>query len=94
MKLLTSLGGYYPDGDIDGLRERLFEKYGILDHHLDAILELDLIRYYEEDYFPDEEELRSVWINNFPPETLGHFGLTELGEEFISELKKESNQSN
>jgi len=90
LNLLTSLGGYFPDGDIDGLREELFGKYGILEHNLEAVLELDLARYYEVDYVPDEEEMRSVWINNSPPQTLGHFELTELGEQFVSELRKES----
>jgi hypothetical protein len=90
LNLLTSLSGYFPDGDIDGLREKLFEKYGILEHHFEAVLELDLARYYEEDYFPDEEEMRSIWINDSPPQTLGHFELTELGEQFVSELKKEN----
>lgn len=90
LNLLTSLSGYFPEGDIDGLRERLFEKYGALEHHLEAVLDLDLVRYYEEDYFPDEEEMRSVWINDSPPQTLGHFELTELGEQFVSELKKEN----
>lgn len=90
LNLLTSLGGYFPDGDIDGLREELFEKYGILEYHLEAVLELDLVRYYEEDYFPDEEEMRSAWINDSPPQTMGHFERTELGEQFISELKRES----
>ena len=88
LNLLSSLSGYFPDGDIDGLREELFGKYGILEHHLDAIFELDLVRYYEEDYVPDEEEIRSVWINDAPPPKMGHFELTELGEQFISELKK------
>jgi hypothetical protein len=88
--LLASLSGYFPDGDLDGLREELFEKHGILEHHLEAVLELDLVRYNEDDYFPDEEEMRSVWINDSPPQTLGHFELTELGERFVSELRKES----
>jgi len=90
LTLLTSLSGHFPDGDIDGLREELFENNGILDHHLEAVLDLDLVRYYEEDYFPDKEEMRSVWINESPPQTMGHFELTELGERFVSELKKEN----
>jgi len=88
LSLLTSLSGYFPDGDIDGLREALFGNYGILEHHLEAVLELDLVRYYEDDYFPDEDEMKSVWINDSPPQTLGHFELTELGERFVIELKK------
>ena len=68
----------------------LTDLHRILEHHLEAILELDLVHYYEEDYFADEEEMRSVWINNSPPQTLGHFELTELGERFVSELKKEN----
>lgn len=91
LSLLTSLGGYFSDGEIDGLREKLFENYGILQHHLEAVLNLDLVRYYEEDYLPDEEEMRSVWITSSPPQTLAHFELTELGEQFVSELKKENN---
>jgi len=90
LSILTSLSGYFPNGDVDGLKEELFEKYGILDYHFEAVLELDLVRYYEEDYFPDEEEMRSAWINESPPKTLGHFELTELGERFVSELKKEN----
>ncbi len=85
--LLISLDEqYFPDGEIDGMRERLFEKYGILDYHIDAVLELDLIRYVEEEYFPDVDEMRLAWSRISPPKTMAHFKITELGQQFVDEI--------
>jgi hypothetical protein len=88
LSLLTSLENqYYPDGEIDGLREHLFEKYGIVDHQIDAVFELDLVRYYEEEYIPNEDEKRLIWSQFSPPETMDHFKLTKLGQQFINEIQ-------
>lgn len=91
LNLLSSLEGPgYPEGDIEGLRDSLFERYAILDHQIDALFDLDLVRYYEEDYVPDAQEMRDVWRDSYPPMTMGYFELTDLGHEFVDEIREDS----
>jgi hypothetical protein len=56
---------------------------------LQAVIELDLVRYEETDYAPDPEELRVAWDYN-PPQTVGWFTLTDLGEEFIKAIEEKA----
>jgi len=85
--VLSLLSGYHlPDGDADGLRDDLFEKFGAGDEQITAVLELDLARYQEVDYIPDAEELKIV--NHTLPDTIGWFELTDLGWKIIDEIKK------
>ena len=93
LNLLTSLDGqYFPDGDIEGLRESLFENYGIIDYQFNAVLELVLAHYFEEEYIPNAEEIRLVWNNFSPPQTMAHFKLTDLGKQFVDEIQQVSNE--
>ncbi len=86
LKLLTLIvDNYFPDGDIEGF----LEKYDFDLNHVNAAADLDLIRFYEKDYFPDKEELNSVWQSFSPPEKIGWFEITELGNKFILEIKKD-----
>lgn len=94
LNLLQSLDmQYFPDGDFDGLIERLFDNYGIIDHQIDAVFELDLVRYYEEEYIPDAEEMRWAWADFSPPKTLAHLELTEVGQQFVDEINNTNNNS-
>ena len=64
--------------DADGLREEIFETYGAWDEHLDAVLELDLVRCIDtEFYHPDYGGERGGWLE-----------LTDLGKQFIQEIEK------
>lgn len=85
--LLKLLNGYHViDDTVDGLYEDMWEKLGVDESQLQAIIELDLVRYEETDHAPDPEELRKVW-NYYPPQTVGWFTLTDLGEEFVKEIE-------
>lgn len=87
LNLLQSLEGIYlPDGEIDGLLEDLIENYGLTEIHIDAAIELDLVRYSEIEYFPTLEELRVLDFS--PPQFIGCFELTELGQKTIDEIRK------
>jgi uncharacterized protein (TIGR02391 family) len=84
LKLLN--GRHLPDGEADGLRDEVYEM-GLDDIHLDAILELDLVRYHEVEYTPSPEELREAWDKFPPPSTIGYFELTNLGYKVIEEIE-------
>ena len=86
-ELLKLLAGYHlPEGDADGLREELWEM-GMDDFQINAVLELDLVRYHEEEYVPTLDELMS---DGTPLSTIGWFELTELGEKVCDEIEKGS----
>jgi uncharacterized protein (TIGR02391 family) len=76
------------DGDADGLMEDLFEKFGAGDEQINAVIELDLVRYQEIDYIPDKEEKEAAWQNSSLPDTIGWFELTDLGEKVVEEIEK------
>lgn len=78
---------FLPDGIVDGLFEELLEKFGFGDRQLGALFELDLIRYFEDDYVPSTEERQEVWNRFSPPDTLAHFEITDLGWEFIKKIQ-------
>jgi hypothetical protein len=80
---------FLPDGDTDGLFEELFTSFGIIDRQLNALIDLDLVRYIEEDYFPSLEEMSEAW--KFPPpQTMAHFEITDLGKRFMDEIDQDS----
>ena len=88
LRLLNLLEGYQlPDGETDGLREKLWEM-GMVGFQLDAVLELDLVRYHETEYIPSPDELMYAWSSFSPPDTIGWLELTDLGVKFIEEIKK------
>ncbi|MDM3857792.1 MAG: TIGR02391 family protein [Aphanizomenon gracile PMC649.10] len=68
--------------DAEGLRESIFYNYGAGENHLDAVLELDLVRYIDT-HFHD--------LDGFEEEG-GWLELTDLGKKFIDEIKKKNNQ--
>ena len=79
--VLKTCNGYAVLGhDAEGLRETIFENYGALDHHLDAVLELDLVRYIITE-FEDYPEYGRY-------EEGGWLELSNLGKKFIEELEK------
>jgi hypothetical protein len=87
LRLLNLLEGYHLlDGAVDGLQEKLWEM-GMFRFQLDAVLELDLVRYHETECVPSPDELMYAW-NFSPPDTIGWFDLTDLGVKFIEEIKK------
>lgn len=87
--LLELLENYHLlDGETDGLMETLWEM-GCVELQLNAVLELDLIRYHESDYTPSVEEMKLLWDKFPPPDTIGSFELTDLGKQ----AQKEINQS-
>jgi hypothetical protein len=64
--------------DASGLRESIFMDYGAWDEHLDAVFELDLVRYTD-----------TKWVE--PPyveEEGGWLELSDLGKKFVEELKR------
>jgi uncharacterized protein (TIGR02391 family) len=72
-----------PGHDADGLRETIFEAYGAWDNHLDAVFELDLVRYIDTEFHhPDYGAEEGGWLE-----------LTELGRQFIAEIEKRQNKS-
>ncbi len=73
-----------PDGDAGSLWEM-----GISDEQISAVIDLDLVRYHEEDYIPTEAELE-ISRGMSLPDTIGQFRLTELGEKFLSETSDET----
>jgi len=86
--LLRLLDGYHViDDGVDGLYEDMWERLGVDELQLQAVIELDLVRYEETDYAPDPEELKIAWNNFDPPQTVGWFTLTDLGEKFIKEIE-------
>jgi len=82
-------GQYLPDGDTEGLIDELFEKFGIAERQLGALLDLKLVRYFEEEYCPTLEELRVAWQSDPPPDTMGHFEITDLGQQFIDVMDRQ-----
>jgi hypothetical protein len=58
---------------------------GMNDLQIDAVLELDLVRYHEEKYTPDLNELMAgiTSLN-----TIGWFKLTDLGERVRDEIEE------
>lgn len=77
--VLETCDGYTLLGhDADGLRVTIFEDYGAIDQHLDAVFELDLIRYIDTEIFhPDYGFEEGGWLE-----------LTDLGRQFIDEIQK------
>lgn len=72
-----------PGHDADGLRETIFEAYKAWDNHLDAVFELDLVRYIDTEFHhPDYGIEEGGWVE-----------LTELGRQFIEEIEKRQNKS-
>jgi uncharacterized protein (TIGR02391 family) len=89
LNLLLSLENQYiPYGEIDGLTEQLEDEYGLTEIHIHAAIDLDLVRYTETEYAPSLQELKVAWRDFPPPDVLGHFELTELGERVVEEIKK------
>ncbi len=80
---------YFPDGDASSLLENIWEK-GFSEIQLDAIFDLDLIRYKETPYEPSDIEWEHVWKDSYvsPPETMGYFVITDLGTQTIDEIEK------
>jgi len=72
-----------PRHDAERLRERIFAAYGAWDDHLDAVLELNLIRYIDTEF--DDPD--------YGIEEGGYLELTELGRQFIEEIEKRQNKS-
>mgnify|MGYP001229789752 FL=1 len=82
--LLNFISGYIAvNGDVGGLENELWEK-GLEWSQLDAVMELDLVRYHEEDYVPTMEELL---LPETTAQILGIFELTDLGWQFIENGK-------
>lgn len=77
--VLETCNGYaLLDHDATGLRENLFFRYGILEQQLDAIFELDLVRYIDTDFSISEFEIvEGGWLE-----------LTEVGKEFLDKINK------
>lgn len=79
---------YFPDGAIDGFVEEMSEEFGIGYDQIHAAIDLDLIRYQETEYVPDKVERDAVWREITPPDTMGWFEITALGNKVIQELKE------
>jgi hypothetical protein len=72
-----------PGHEADGLRETIFLNYGAVEQHLDAVFELDLVRYVNTDFYhPDYGYEEGGWLE-----------LTDLGKKFLEEIKKQKNNS-
>lgn len=67
-----------PDHDAGGLRELIFENYGAVSHHLDAVFELDLVQYIDTEFF----------YSDYDSVEGGYLELTDLGRQFIDEIQK------
>jgi uncharacterized protein (TIGR02391 family) len=76
--VLKTCDGYaLPGHDADRLRETIFETYGAWDNHLDAVFELDLVRYIDTDFYdPDYGIEEGGWLE-----------LTDLGRQIIEEIQ-------
>ena len=60
----------------------LFEYYGALDHNLDAVFELNLVRYIDTEFdVPDWGVEEGGWLE-----------LTDLGRQFIDEIQSGSDE--
>ena len=82
--VLKTCDGYATPGhDAEGLRDTIFLNYGALDHNLDAVFELDLVRYTDKEYFDPD----------YGVEEFGWLELTDLGKEFVEELLKRKAKS-
>jgi hypothetical protein len=81
--VLKTCDGYaLPGHDADGLREQIFEYYGALDHNLDAVFELNLVRYIDTEFdVPDWGVEEGGWLE-----------LTDLGRQFIDEIQSGSDE--
>lgn len=65
----------------DGLREALFMKCAAVEEHLDAVFDLELVRYIDTVFhMPDDD-----WYGT--SEEGGWIELTDLGNEFLSKLR-------
>jgi uncharacterized protein (TIGR02391 family) len=76
--LKTCKGYALLDHDASGLRDNLFSEYGISEQQLDAVFELDLVRYIDTEFSISEYEVvEGGWLE-----------LTEVGKEFLDEINK------
>lgn len=76
--VLRTCDGYaLPGHQADGLRETIFECYGAWDNNLDAVFELDLVRYIDTEFHdPDWGIEEGGWLE-----------LTDLGKQFVDEIQ-------
>ncbi len=76
--VLKTCDGYLLLGhQADGLRETIFLNYGALDHSLDAVFELDLVRYIDTEFYDSDCGI----------EKAGWLELSDLGKQFIDEIQ-------
>ena len=75
--LETCDGCALPGHDADWLRERIFYNYGALDPHLDAVFDLELVRYAVMEFCSEYDCDEGGWLE-----------VTDLGKEFIKKIKK------
>ena len=82
--VLKTCDGYaLPGHQADGLRETIFLNYGALDHNLDAVFELDLVRYTDTEFYdPDYGVEEGGWLE-----------LTDLGKQFVDEIQSRKDAS-
>lgn len=76
--VLKTCDGYLlPGHQADGLRETIFLNYGALDNSLDAVFELDLVRYIDTKFYDSDCGI----------EEAGWLELSDLGKQFIDEIQ-------
>lgn len=70
--------------DYGALYIELFEKRGLDEHHIHALLDLELIRYTESTFYPTFEEIQMGldWATD-----VGSFIMTDLGKQFLEAIR-------
>jgi hypothetical protein len=82
--LLEYLEGYTVlDQDYGALYIELFERRGLDEHHVHALIHLELIRYEESTYYPSLEEIQI----GLDERDIGAFVVTDLGRQFIGAIR-------
>lgn len=86
--LLRFLNEYHVfDDEFDDSYYIVMNELGTNEINLQALLELDLVRYEKQSYKPDPSEM-IMDVGCFIPDTVGWFSLTDMGLEFIKKIEE------
>jgi uncharacterized protein (TIGR02391 family) len=78
------------DQDYGAFYEELFMECGLDAHHVQALNDLDLVRYQENTHYPNPEEVQMGIYET----DIGSFVVTDLGKQFLEAIQQAGSKSN
>lgn len=76
--------------DYGAFYTELFMERGLNEHHVQALIDLDLVRYQENTHYPTFEEFQ-LGINETD---IGFFVVTDLGKQFLEKIQQAGSKNN